>query len=90
MGRRVIPPPRHCAATGTRSRLDHGAQRCLLREHRRRLRSGLGMPELGPSRYRRLQLGTKVGRRKRSIRLIIFGRSAFLGGGRDLRVVFVW
>ena len=79
MGRRVFPPTRRGAGTGTRPSLDRGAQRSLLREHRRRYRIGLGRPKLGPSRQRSPQVGAKVGRRESSAHLTFPRGRTFIG-----------
>ena len=66
MRRRVFRPPSRRTGAGTRPRLDLGAQRPLLREHRLNMRSCLDRPELGPSRERGHPAGIKVRRRKGS------------------------
>ena len=87
MGRRVFPPTRHDAGTGTRPSLDHGARRSVLRERRRHFRIGIGRPKLGPSRQRSPQVGAKVGRRERSANRTIFRLRTFPGRRWDLRGV---
>ena len=80
MGRRVGAPTRLDTGIGTWSSLDHGAIGLFYANAVGTFGAVSAGQKLGPSRKRRPPVGAKVGRRAKSVLIIISRRRTFLGG----------